>query len=220
MGNGWLEEQYRIEYKGEYAGNYYFYDGGEATLVLSFSGSKELKGVLEKLGFKKEVTEQKKPEGFFFDMINEENRDKSRKRPVYTSGDIRMERIPCKTVDSFSVYRRMADKGAADYSPLAHDAPHKEGSKTPEGMKEWANWYSFDKFDDGTYQASLDESWHWGGSHDDGGTIHTDIPEDWFGLSYDEFLERAVTLSAAAHYGFTADMLKERQGLKEFFGFE
>ena len=153
-------------------------------------------------------------------MITEENRDKSRVRPIYTSGDFRIERIPNKVEDSFSVYRRMASKGAKDYSPLAHEAEHREGDKTPEGMQEWANWYSFDRFDDGTYQASLDESWHWGGSHDDGGTIHTDIPEEWFGLSYDEFLERVVTLSAAGHYGFTADMLKEREGLRDFFGFE
>jgi hypothetical protein len=60
----------------------------------------------------------------------------------------------------------------------------------------------------------------WGGGHNEGGTIHTDIPEEWFELSYDEFLENVVTLSAASHYGFTPDELKEKQGLKEFFGFE
>ena len=59
-----------------------------------------------------------------------------------------------------------------------------------------------------------------GDSHNDGGTIHTDIPEEWFELSYDKFLENVVTLSAASHYGFTPDELKEKQGLKEFFGFE
>ncbi len=58
------------------------------------------------------------------------------------------------------------------------------------------------------------------GGHNDGGTIHTDIPEEWCELSYDKFLENVVTLSAAAHYGFTPDELKEKQGLKEFFGFE
>jgi hypothetical protein len=55
--------------------------------------------------------------------------------------------------------------------------------------------------------------------HNDGGTIHTEIPEDWFTLPYDEFLERAITLSAAAHYGFTVDELKKKKGLKEFFGY-
>ena len=87
-------------------------------------------------------------------------------------------------------------------------------------MREWTTWYAFDKMDDGTYQASLDESWWWGGGHNEGGTIHTDIPEKWFELSYDEFLENVVTLSAASHYGFTPDELKEKKGLKEFFGFK
>ena len=49
---------------------------------------------------------------------------------------------------------------------------------------------------------------------------HTDIPEEWFELPYEEFLENVVTLSAAAHYGFTPDELKEKEGLKEFFGFK
>ena len=33
------------------------------------------------------------------------------------------------------------------------------------------------------------------------------------------FLERVITLASAAHYGFTIDDLKEKEGLKEFFGF-
>ena len=72
--------------------------------------------------------------------------------------------------------------------------------------------------DDGTYEAELDEAWWWGGGHNDGGTIRTPIPEEWFELTYDEFLKRVVTLSAAAHYGFTPEILKKRKGLKEFFG--
>ena len=56
-------------------------------------------------------------------------------------------------------------------------------------------------------------------SHYGGGTICVDIPQEWFGLSYDDFLERVITLAAATHYGFTADDLKEREGLKEFLGF-
>jgi hypothetical protein len=46
-----------------------------------------------------------------------------------------------------------------------------------------------------------------------------DIPQEWFRLSYDVFLERVITLAAATHYGFTVDDLKEKRGLKEFFGF-
>ena len=47
----------------------------------------------------------------------------------------------------------------------------------------------------------------------------SDIPKEWFALSYDDFLEYVITLAAAKHYGFTVDDLKERKGLKEFFGF-
>ena len=54
---------------------------------------------------------------------------------------------------------------------------------------------------------------------DDGGTIHTEIPEEWFDLSYEEFLGNVVYLAAAAHYGFTAEILLGREGLREFFGF-
>ena len=78
---------------------------------------------------------------------------------------------------------------------------------------------SFNKMDDGTFEAELDEQWCWGGGHNDGGTIHTEIPEEWQELPYDEFLEMVVTLAAAAHYGFTPEILKSRKGLKEFFGY-
>ena len=132
----------------------------------------------------------------------------------------RLEREARETNESYSVYRRNAEKGEEDYSDLPHDAPHHEGPNTPEGMREWASWYAFNKMDDGTYEAELDEAWWWGGGHNDGGTIRTPIPEEWFELTYDEFLERVVTLSAAAHYGFTPEILKKRKGLKKFFGFE
>ncbi|MBR1752140.1 MAG: hypothetical protein IJ740_14955 [Ruminococcus sp.] len=217
--SGMIQDEYKIEYKGEYAGTYYIYDDNEACLDLYFGREDEMKADFEALGFKKNEYRQKKPHGFFFDMMTEENRDKSRIRPVYHSGDFKLERIPWRTQDRFFVYRRDAKQGEEGYSPLAHDAPHKEGPNTPEDMREWANWYSFEKFDDNTYQASLDEAWWWGGGHNDGGTVHRDIPEEWFKLSYDGFLERVVTLSSAAHYGFTPEILKEKEGLKEFFGF-
>ena len=44
--------------------------------------------------------------------------------------------------------------------------------------------------------------------------------KEWFALSYDDFLGHVITLAAAKHYGFTVDDLKEREGLKEFFGFK
>ena len=116
------------------------------------------------------------------------------------------------------VYRRDAKKGEATYSPKSHSAPHFEGHYV-EGMEEWASWYCFNKKEDGTYEAELDEAWD-EGSHYGGGTIDVDIPKEWFALSYDEFLERVITLAGAKHYGFTVDDLKEKTGLKQFFGFK
>ena len=58
------------------------------------------------------------------------------------------------------------------------------------------------------------------GGRDLRGTINVAIPKEWFVLSYDEFLERVITLASAKHYGFTPDDLKEKKGLKEFFGFK
>ena len=43
------------------------------------------------------------------------------------------------------------------------------------------------------------------------GTINVAIPKEWFDLSYDEFLERVITLAAAKHYGFTPNDLKEKK---------
>ena len=120
--------------------------------------------------------------------------------------------------EKFMIYRRDAKKGEATYSPKSHSAPHFEGHYV-EGMEEWASWYCFNKKDDGTYEAELDEAWN-EGSHYGGGTINVVIPKEWFALSYDEFLERVITLAAAKHYGFTVDDLKERKGLKQFFGFK
>ena len=120
--------------------------------------------------------------------------------------------------EKFMIYRRDAKKGEATYSPKSHSAPHFEGHYV-EGMEEWASWYCFNKKEDGTYEAELDEAWN-EGSHYGGGTIDVDIPKEWFALSYNDFLEHVITLAGAKHYGFTVDDLKDKEGLKEFFGFK
>ena len=91
------------------------------------------------------------------------------------------------------IYRRDAKKGEATYSPKSHSAPHFEGHYV-EGLEEWASWYCFNKREDGTYEAEFDEAWN-EGSRYGGGT-------------------------AAKHYGFTVNDLKEKRGLKQFFGFK
>lgn len=216
-----IKDEYRLTYKGNFVGIYYVLDNHTYSYnVTSWeSDIKDCKDLLVQKGLLKDI-ESKQPIAAIEAMMKEENRVAGRKRPIFKEGDFSLERVPMETDDRFLVYRCSANKNEPGYSSKNHSAPHYEGPKTPEGMKEWTTWYAFDKMDDGTFQASLDESWWWGGSHNDGGTIHTEIPEEWFELSYDEFLENVVTLSAAAHYGFTPEELKEKKGLKEFFGFK
>ena len=161
----------------------------------------------------------KRPYKLMEEVMQEENRVQGTRKTVYVSGRVRIERRP-KNVGYFQVYNMHASKGARGYSEKKYSADHYEGEKTPEGMKEWASFYQFVKRDDGTFEVELEENWWWGGGHNDGGTIHSDIPEEYLDMPYDEFLRNVVTVGKAAHYGFTADELRECEGLKEFFGFE
>ena len=217
----WLIDEYKITYEDKYVGHYYVYDDHTYSFSVNCweDEIESIQDILKKKGLSKD-RDTKKPIAAIEQMMKKSNRVKGRKQPIYVDGPFTVTRIPRETEEQFLVYRCGAEKGEPGYSPKKHAAPHYEGPKTPEGMTEWTTWYKFIKMDDGTYEAALDESWWWGGSHNDGGTIHTAIPEAWFELSYDEFLENVVTLSAAAHYGFTPDELKEMKGLKEFFGFK
>ena len=214
-----ITDQYHVYYKDKTVGYYYVSDDGTIRYYLAYGNPFDMEKELKELELTEELVDVK-PLKVFSDLIKDEYRVKGRKKIIYENGPLRIERETRETDESYSVYRRNAEKGEEDYSDLPHDAPHHEGPNTPEGMREWASWYAFNKMDDGTYEAELDEAWWWGGGHNDGGTIRTPIPEEWFELTYDEFLERVVTLSAAAHYGFTPEILKKRKGLKEFFGFK
>ena len=213
----YIVDRYTVSYKDKDVGYYSVFDNGEEEYDVGWGSPWDIEKELKELGLDKEFRVENK--NVFSAYINEKNRLPGR-RIRYQLNDVLFERHPNETDEVFSVYRRSAEEGAPDYSPLHHDAPHYEGPHTPEGMKEWCNYYEFVKMDDGTYEAVLDEAWWWGGSHNDGGTIHTEIPEEWFELPYDEFLSEVVTVAAAGHYGFTAEMLKERKGLKEFFGYK
>ena len=214
----YILDTYEVKYNEQTIGRYYTYDNNTVSFYTAYGSPRDIKTELEALGLDKEYDGVKSIE-IFDKTINDANRVRGRKRIIYRSGALSLEREPQETDERFSVYRRSAEEGEPDYSSLPHDAPHYEGGKQPEGMREWASWYAFNKMDDGTYQAELDEAWWWGGGHNDGGTIRREIPEEWFELPYEEFLSNVVTLAAAAHYGFTAEMLKEKSGLKEFFGF-
>ena len=69
------------------------------------------------------------------------------------------------------IYRRDAKKGEATYSPKSHSTPHFVGHYV-EGMEEWASWYCFNKKEDGTYEAELDEAW-------DEGSHYAEEPLTW-----------------------------------------
>ena len=213
-----ITDRYSVYYKKHCIASYYVYDNGSTCYSTSSFAFRGLEKEDIPAKFKKE-TERKGAVPFMATIMTEENRVQGTKKPVYKSGAFTVERIPQETGEKVWIYRRSAKKGEDGYSEKDYASPHYEGEKTPEGMKEWASWYCFNKMDDGTYEAELDEAWWWGGGHNDGGTIHAGIPEEWFGLPYDEFLEHVVTLAHAAHFGFTAEELKGKQGLRAFFGF-
>ena len=152
-------------------------------------------------------------------MMKEENRVPGSRKRIYQSGDIRIVKDP-KDIDKIWIFRCSAEKGEPGYSEKRYAVQHYEGGKKIEGMNAWASWYCFNKKDDGMFEAELDEAWWWGGGHNDGGPIRREVPEEWLSLPYDEFLEKVVTLASASYYGFTAETLRNVEGLKAFFGFE
>ncbi|MBR4147523.1 MAG: hypothetical protein IKU00_06495 [Bacteroidales bacterium] len=218
----WVKDEYVLSYNGKNVAWYYIFDNHTYDYTVSSweSDLKDCKELLAQRGLLKNIEDAKKPVAALEAMMTEENRVKGKKKAIYVDGPFTLTRIPQETGDRFLVYRCGAKKEENGYSEKDHSAPHYEGPKTPEGMREWTTWYAFEAMDDGTFVAALDESWWWGGGHNDGGTIRTEIPEEWFELPYDEFLDNVLSLSAARHYGFTVEELKAKKGLKEFFGFK
>ena len=215
---GIIREEYRISYKDVHVGAYYVYeDGGSEYRFHDRTGTEPFRAELEALGLTKNHR-RKTHYPRFRAILNKGERAPGTRKLILRDGPLTMERVP-KDAEKFWVYRRSANKGAADYSPKPHAAPPREGSRVVEGMEEWASWYAFNKKDDGTFEAELDEAWN-EGSHYGGGTIRVEVPEAWQDLPWEDFTERLVTLAAAFHYGFTPEDLREKAGLREFFGFK
>lgn len=211
-----VTDNYSIYYKENCIGVYLWFSSGKK----SYSAVRYELPCLKEKGVPKELTKDfDGPLPYLEALMQKENRAGNTRHIVYISGDITIKRTPYETGESFIVYDMNAKRGAEGYSEKRYVTVHAEGGRETEDMNEWVSWYRFNKMDDGTYEAELDEAWFWGGGHNDGGTIHTEIPEEWFCLPYDDFLEKVVTLSRAAHYGFTADELRKRDGLRDFFGF-
>ena len=213
----YVKEKYLIFYKAEEIGVCFLYNDSK-TEYNAWSAADKYADEMKALGLDKDIkSASRKTVSAIFGIMDDDHRVPRTRKRIWQSGDLKVERVP-EDVDKFWIYRRSAEKGEAGYSPKEYDAPHSEGGRVIPGMTEWASWYCFNRKDDGMYEAELDEAWNAGG-HNDGGTIRTEVPEEWLGLPYDEFLERVVTLSAASHFGFTAEELKEKEGLKEFFGY-
>ncbi len=213
-----IEDEYEVFFKEEEIGEYYIFDDG-STDYCAFENELESLENENIPPMLKESFESEKEKPYFKDLMKKSRRAHETRKTVYAKGDVSFIRVP-KEIDRIYIYKRDADDGDPAYDEDDHSAPHCEGSGPIEGMSEWASWYCFNKMDDGTYEAELDEAWCWGGGHNDGGTIRVEIPEEWQDLAYDEFLERVITAASARHYGFTVEHLKRREGLKKFFGFE
>ena len=211
-----ITEEYYIYYEGARIGTYYVYEDGSSEFR-AYRSLEPLPEEAKALGLEKD-RRGKTPLPLFRAVMDKGQRVPGTRKVIWRDGPLTMERIPEDT-DKFWVYRRRAEKGAPEYSPKSHSAPHREGGRVVEGMEEWASWYAFNKKEDGMFEAELDEAWN-EGSHYGGGTIRTEVPEAWLDLPWEEFLERLVTLSAASHYGFTPEDLRAKAGLKSFFGFE
>ena len=215
---GIIRDNYKICYEDVHVGEYYVYDDGSSE-YRAFDGWLRLEPIREELkALGLAVNHTRKTEfPRFRAILNHGERAPGTRKVIWRDGPLSMERVP-GDAERFMVYRCSAKKGAADYSPKPHSVPHREGSRVVEGMEEWNSRYAFNKKEDGMFEAELDEAWN-EGSHYGGGTIRVEVPEQWLDLRWEELTERLVTLASAAHYGFTAEDLMARKGLKAFFGF-
>ena len=214
----YITDTYTVSYNDKIIGYYWIFDDGKVSFRSALERPFDLEEELKKLHLDKSIEDVESIK-VLDEMIDDGNRVKGRRRIIYQNGLLRMERRPDKVIDRYSIYRRNAGIEDADHSSSSFEIPHYEGTRKVEGMSEWVSWYAFNRMDDDTYEAELDEAWYGGGGHNDGGTIHSEIPEEWFDLSYDEFLDKIIELSDAAKFGFTVEMLKEKQGLRKFFGY-
>ena len=209
-----IADTYKVAYHEQFIGFYYIWDDQTVSFINYTGVPAEIAEEVEKLGLSGKISNRKSIR-LFSQLMIPQNRNSGRKGTVYSSGQLTVERCPKATGCIFSVYRRSARRNAPDYSEFSHEALTHGGSAVSRVER-----YAFIKMDDGTFSVCLEESWYQGGSHNDGGTVSEPIPEEWFKLQYDGFLENLVTLASASRYGFSADVLKNRKGMKDFFGFE
>ena len=91
-------------------------------------------------------------------------------------------------------------------------------TRTAHGCNYRLEHYFFHCYRDGSYEFEFQEGWA-AGSHNDGGTAHNDIPEEWLALSWNEFVDRFSAEYPDKEYFITAYELRSNDALKAFLGF-
>lgn len=117
------------------------------------------------------------------------------------------------------IYNFNASKSSKAYSEKRHDYKSLDNDKETDRREGFfALSYRFVKYNDGIYQSWLDEAFP-EGSHYGGGIVKEVIPDQWFDLPYEEFLQKVYELNYVKEYNFSLNDLKNRDDLKDFFGY-
>ena len=78
--------------------------------------------------------------------------------------------------------------------------------------------YAFDKRNDGSFALTLQAGWPGGTGHRDGAGNSFVLPAEWFGGTFDKFLDLLAEKYPAASYGFGKEELAGTPGLAKFLG--
>ena len=212
--SSYITDSYTVIYKETEIGTYQvIFDGTHQYNTYSCK-DKLLKKELANLKLNHNIVKKDGPIPFFDEIIQSGTYDPQTREFVCHGGPdgqitLKRDRRVC---DIFWVYRSWAEKGAPDYSEKGHVWSNGENT-------EWVTGYSFNKYNDGTFEVEMEECYR-NGPHDMGGPIRKTIPEAWFSLPYDEFLDKVLGLTYAYAYNFTLQDLKARDDLRSFFGFK
>lgn len=71
----------------------------------------------------------------------------------------------------------------------------------------------------GAYEFEFQEGW-FAGSHWDGGTLNTELPQEWFELTWEQFLDNFIEKYPPKSYFITRTELECNLALRKFLGFK
>ncbi len=87
-------------------------------------------------------------------------------------------------------------------------------------MQDRLEHYDFRRHANGSYSIDLQIGWPGGWSHYDGANMTRDIPQEWFALPWDEFMDRFEESFCSPAFYYTRGELEAVPGLKKFLGYE